>query len=97
MSRCSKRDVERAPLPNDWIAPGTLLSGRVVNVVCLETRMSSRKASEFAQYARLCVKLAQEADTPELREKLFQQAREWMRALMEQEDVERRGGASKAG
>ena len=32
--------------------------------------MSSEQAREFARYARLCVKLAQEADTPELREQL---------------------------
>jgi hypothetical protein len=67
--------------------------GRVVNVekptICLEAQMSSENAPEFARYARLCVKLAQEADTPELREQLFQQAREWMRAVLEQEDAER--------
>ena len=51
--------------------------------------MSSERAREFARYARLCVKLAQEADTPELREQLFQQAREWMRAVLEHEDAER--------
>jgi hypothetical protein len=33
-----------------------------------------------------CVRLAERADTPELREKLLNLAREWMRAVMEDED-----------
>jgi DNA primase len=59
--------------------------------------MSPEKAKEFDDYARLCVKLAKEADTPDLREQLIQQAREWMRAIMEQEDAEESEGTSKAG
>ena len=37
-------------------------------------------------FARDCVRLAERADTPELREKLLNLAREWMRAVMEAED-----------
>jgi hypothetical protein len=44
-------------------------------------------AKEFESYARDCVKLAEHADTPELREKLLQQAREWMQAVMDEEDA----------
>ena len=43
------------------------------------------------------MKLAKEADTPDLREQLIQQAREWLRAVMEQEDAEESAGTSKAG
>jgi hypothetical protein len=37
---------------------------------------------EFEDYARDCVRLAQQADTPELRNQLLVMAREWMEALM---------------
>jgi hypothetical protein len=47
--------------------------------------MSSSK--EFESYARDCVRLAEQADTPLLREKLLQMAREWMRAVMDEEDT----------
>ena len=36
-----------------------------------------------------CVRLAERADTPELREKLLHLAREWMQAVMDDEDAER--------
>jgi len=49
--------------------------------------MSSR--SEFEEFARDCVRLAREAGTSELREKLFDIAREWMRAAMDAEDARR--------
>ena len=39
------------------------------------------------QFARDCVRLAEQADTPELREKLLNLAREWMRAVMDEEDI----------
>ena len=46
----------------------------------------SSAAKEFEGFARDCVRLAERADTPELREKLLNLAREWMRAVMEAED-----------
>jgi hypothetical protein len=46
----------------------------------------SSAAKEFEGFARDCVRLAERADTPELREKLLNLAREWMRAVMEVED-----------
>jgi hypothetical protein len=47
--------------------------------------MSSGK--EFETYARDCVKLAQQPDSPpELRQQLLQMAREWMKASMEAKD-----------
>jgi hypothetical protein len=42
----------------------------------------SSAAKEFEGFARDCVRLAERADTPELREKLLNLAREWMRAVM---------------
>ena len=35
------------------------------------------------------MRLAERADTPELREKLLHLAREWMQAVMDDEDAER--------
>jgi hypothetical protein len=52
-----------------------------------EQPMSSESAKEFEEFARDCVRLAQQADTPELREKLFNLAREWMRAAMDDENL----------
>ena len=46
----------------------------------------SSAAKEFEGFARDCVRLAERADTPELREKLLSLARDWMRAVMEDED-----------
>jgi hypothetical protein len=43
--------------------------------------MSSGSAKEFEKFARI-LRLAEQADTPELREKLLNLAREWMRAVM---------------
>jgi hypothetical protein len=40
---------------------------------------------EFEEYARDCVRLAQQADTPELRDQLLAMAREWMEALMNED------------
>ena len=45
--------------------------------------MSSGRAKEFDQYARECVRLAEGAEDPDLREKLLRQAREWMQAEMD--------------
>jgi hypothetical protein len=39
----------------------------------------------FEEYARDCVRLAEQADTPELREQLLAMAREWMEALMKED------------
>ncbi len=47
--------------------------------------MSSR--SEFEEFARDCVRLAGQANSPELRQKLFDIAREWMRAAMDWEEA----------
>ena len=47
---------------------------------------------EFEEFARHCVRLAEQADTPELREKLLNLAREWMRAVMPDEDLAVRTG-----
>jgi hypothetical protein len=49
--------------------------------------MSSGSANEFEDFARDCVRLANQADSPELREKLLNLAREWMRAVMDEEDT----------
>ena len=49
--------------------------------------MSSAAAKEFETYARDCVKLAKQDNTPpELRDRLLKMAREWMHAAMDQED-----------
>ena len=37
---------------------------------------------EYVDFARDCVRLAQSADSPELRERLLQIAREWMAVAM---------------
>ena len=52
-----------------------------------EPTMSSGTAKDFEHYARDCVRLAEQVDSPELREKLLQQAREWMHALIDEEDA----------
>lgn len=49
--------------------------------------MSSGSAKEFEEFARECVRLAEHAATPQLREKLLNLAREWMRAVMDEEDA----------
>jgi hypothetical protein len=49
---------------------------------------TSSAAKEFDEFARDCVRLAERADTPELREKLLNLAREWMHAVMDDEDAE---------
>lgn len=51
--------------------------------------MSFETPKDFQKYAQDCVKLAQQPNTPpELRQQLFQMAREWMQAMMaEQEDA----------
>ena len=50
----------------------------------------SKSAKDFEEFARDCVRLAEQADTPALREKLLGLAREWMQALMDVEDREDR-------
>jgi DNA primase len=49
--------------------------------------MSSGTAKDFENYARDCVRLAEQMDSPELREKLLQQAREWMHAVIDEEEA----------
>jgi hypothetical protein len=48
----------------------------------------SSAAKEFEEFARECVRLAERADTPELRGKLLNLAREWMHAVMDDEDAD---------
>ena len=49
--------------------------------------MSSETTKHFQNYAQDCVKLAQQPNTPpELRQQLFQMAREWMQAMMAEEE-----------
>ena len=48
---------------------------------------SGSAAKEFEAFARDCVQLAAQADTPELREKLLSMARDWMRAAVEEDDA----------
>lgn len=49
--------------------------------------MSLQTAKEFQDYAQDCVKLAYEDNVPpELRKQLLEMAREWMQAVIEQED-----------
>ena len=50
-------------------------------------RWTMSSGNEFEEYARDCVRLAQQADAPELREQLLAMAREWMEAMMK-EDVQ---------
>ena len=52
----------------------------------------SKSAQEFEEFARDCVRLAEQADTHALREKLLELAREWMRAVMDVEDAQARTG-----
>ena len=48
--------------------------------------MSFGKAKEFQDYAQDCVKLANGDNVPpELRHQLLEMAREWMRALIDEE------------
>jgi hypothetical protein len=54
----------------------------VESIGCSEANMSARSAKEFDEFARDCVRLAEQADTPMLREKLLNLAREWMHAVM---------------
>ena len=49
----------------------------------------SGSANEYEEFARDCVRLAGQADTPALREKLLNLARESMQALFDEEDAER--------
>ena len=44
--------------------------------------MSSGSVKDFEEFALDCVRLAEQADTPLLREKLLNLAREWMRAVV---------------
>jgi hypothetical protein len=48
--------------------------------------MSSSPENQFEKYARECARLADQSDSPELREQLLTMAREWMRALMDEQD-----------
>ena len=54
--------------------------------------MSLASAREVEEFARDCVRLAEQADTPELREKLLDLVREWMRAVTSGEELAVRMG-----
>jgi hypothetical protein len=57
--------------------------------------MSSGTGKGFEHYARECVKLAEQPDTSsELRDQLLQMAREWMQAMMDEEDKTPSDGAT---
>ena len=49
--------------------------------------MATGPASEFEEFARDCVRLAGQADSPQLRDRLRHLAREWMQAAMDEEDM----------
>jgi hypothetical protein len=49
----------------------------------------SPSTNELEEFARDCVRLAGQADAPELRDKLLNIAREWMRAATEKKRVAR--------
>jgi len=49
--------------------------------------MSPGSAKEFEEFAPGLRELAEQADKPELREKLLNLAREWMRAAMPNQDL----------
>jgi hypothetical protein len=50
--------------------------------------MSFDAAKDFEKYARDCLKLAEQPNTPpELRQQLFQMAREWIQAMMAEENA----------
>ena len=42
---------------------------------------------QYEEFARDCVRLAGQADSPELREKLLNLAREWMHAVIDEQDA----------
>jgi len=47
----------------------------------------SSGSKDFEEFARDCVRLAGQADSAQLREKLLSQARDWMQAAMDEEDA----------
>ena len=49
--------------------------------------MSSHATKDYEAFARDCVNLANHANTPALRQRLMDMARDWMRASMEEHDV----------
>ena len=52
----------------------------------------SAEATKYFQYARECLRQAEEAEQPELREKLVELSRVWMHAAIT-EDMHSRTGA----
>ena len=56
-------------------------------------------AKEFEAYARDCVRMVGEADSPHLRERLLAMVREWMQAIIEEEQLlpERAGNTTTRG
>jgi hypothetical protein len=49
--------------------------------------MSSHKPNDYEAFARDCLSLAKQANTPALRQRLMDMARDWMRASMEEQDA----------
>ena len=77
-----------------YAAPQTTWNSRKLSALSVRPNgtpganaMPSGSAHEFEEFARDCVRLAEQADTQELREKLLNLAREWMRAVIEEEDT----------
>jgi len=56
---------------------------------------SAMTAKEFEDYARDCVRLAEQAGIPlEVRDELLNMARDWMRSAMAEEDAANNGSPS---
>jgi hypothetical protein len=85
---CAQSAPARNGSPSSAIVLVSIYSGTkfhwphytAVEMVPREWTMPSGK--DFEAYARDCVRLAQQADSPELRDQLLAMAREWMEALM---------------
>ena len=50
----------------------------------------SPAAREFEDFAKDCVRLAGQAENPELRERLLKIAGDWMQAAMDEPEIEQR-------
>ena len=83
-------DASRQIPHSPFVAP---VSGTVIDKAVSTRRMAPlmegtmSSGSEFEEFARDCVRLASQTTNLELREKLFNIAREWMKAAMDGEDA----------
>ena len=80
----------------DWLAAMTREAGAALEPDTENAHLKIRRrepsgsrgtAKEYEDFARDCVRLANQADSPEVREKLLNLAREWMHAVMDVEDA----------